>query len=101
MKLKNKKTVIRAVALTLAMVILACICVLFTGCVPADTSVSETSPVREVKSEYAILRLPDDTIIQGNVGRKYTSSVGTIEIEINGVEYKTHWANVAILETME
>jgi hypothetical protein len=38
MKLKNKKTVVRAIALTVAMLLLACMCVLFTGCEVSGTA---------------------------------------------------------------
>lgn len=92
-KKTNKKDIMRTIALVLVILLLAGMCALLGGCAPAESS--STSE----KSKYAILRLPDDTIIQGNVDSTYTSSVGTIEIKINGVEYKTHWANVAIMES--
>jgi hypothetical protein len=96
---KNKKDVIRGIAFTLAMLLIAAMCVLLGGCAPAETDGVETVTVCEEKSEFAIVRLPDGTIIQGNVEYHCTYSSGCIKITIDGVEYYTHLANVAIIES--
>ena len=91
--MKNK-TAIRAIAMTAAALILVCILLMFAGCATAENA-SESS----TKAEYAIVRLPDGTLIEGNVDRKYSYSNGCIDITIDGVAYKTHWANVATIES--
>ena len=87
----------RVVAGILAALMILTVCVIATGCAPVDCT-SENSTACDVKSKYAMLRLPDDTIIQGYVDRTYTYSSGSIDITIDGVKYRTHWANVAIFE---
>lgn len=67
----------------------------------AENDIQEASPVLETKSEYAILHLPDGTIVQGNVDRKYTYANGCVSIIIDGVKYYTHFANVAIIESLK
>lgn len=97
--MKTKKTMIRVLSAIVTVLILFCICVMATGCAPVDADMSEGLKVQNTKSEYAIVRFPDDTIIRGNVDHKYMYSNGCIKITIDGVEYYTHIANVAIIES--
>lgn len=97
--MKNKKDIIRVIALVAVIFMLAVIPLMLTGCAPADTDAPEASTVRETKSEYAILRLPDGTIVRGDVDYKYTYQSGCVVINIDGVEYYTHFANVAIIKS--
>lgn len=97
--MKNKKDVIRVVALLTVLLMLMAIPLMMVGCATADTDTPEASTVRETKSEYAILHLPDGTIVRGDVDYKYTYQSGCVRITIDGVEYYTHFANVAIIES--
>ena len=94
--MKNKKDIIRAIAMIALLLILLSVCLMCTACAPAAQDTNGVGTGSNKTSEYAIIRLPDDTIIQGYVDYEYTNTVGCVEIVIDGVKYLTHWANVVV-----
>lgn len=87
----ERSIVIRLIAIILVLFVVGVIGVMCVGCAPAESS-AESSKM----SKYAILRLPDDTIVEGYVDRMYTYTSGRTDITIDGVEYSTHWANIVV-----
>lgn len=95
----KRKDIVRVVALVTVLLMLVVIPLMMVGCAAVDTDTPEASTVRETKSEYVILRLPDGTIIRGDVDYKYMYQTGGVSITIDGVKYYTHIANIAIIES--
>lgn len=74
-------------AILLAIVMVATLC---AGC-----GVEQAS--EESGKEWAMIRLPDGTIITGE-GRIVTKSYSVVTIEINGVRYTTDYSNIVFVK---
>lgn len=91
MKNKSKKIAIRAIALVVAFLLLACILVMFTGC---NKQVFDTT----WSFEKAIIFLPDGEKLEGKV-TSWTDFDGSdmIQVAIDGKMYLTHSSNVVMI----
>lgn len=89
--MKHKKTAIRAIALLVAFLLLACILVMFTGC---NKQVFDTT----WSFEKAIIFLPDGEKLEGKV-TSWTDFDGSdmIQVAIDGKMYLTHSSNVVMI----
>lgn len=92
MKNKSKKIAIRAIALVVAFLLLACILVMFTGC--GNMSLIDTT----WSFERAIIFLPDGEKLEGKVSNwvEYDGS-DMLQVTINGKTYLTHSSNVVMI----
>ena len=91
MKNKSKKTAVRAIALVVAFLMLACILVMLTGC---NKQVFDTT----WSFEKAIIFLPDGEKLEGKV-TSWTDFDGSdmIQVAIGGKMYLTHSSNVVLI----
>ena len=91
-KKTTKKDVIRAIALTLVMLLVAGMCVLLGGC--GNMSVIDTT----WSFEKAIIFLPDGEKLEGKVStwNDYDGS-DMIQVTIAGKTYLTHSSNVVMI----
>lgn len=88
MKRKNKKDVIRAIAMILLVLLLLSVAVLFAGC---------ALEVSAAGTHRAIILLPSGEKIEGVVTDTRRWDYGVVEIAIDGKTYKTHWSNVVLI----
>ena len=86
----DKKDIIRVIALFVVVLMLAVIPLMFVGCAEADPSDGKSTT-------YAILVLPDGEKIEGEVERAYYYTSGMVDVTIEGVKYKVHGNNIAII----
>lgn len=88
---KKVKNFIRSTAVVLAILMLACICVMFTGC---NKQVFDTT----WSFEKAIIFLPDGEKLEGKV-TSWTDFDGSdmIQVAIDGKMYLTHSSNVVMI----
>lgn len=96
---KTTKTAVRAIALVCAALLMSCILLMFTGCAPDESIEPESTPVISEESDYVIIRLPNDTIVEGYADYIYSYTNGSVKITIDGVEYQTHWENVVRIKS--
>ena len=97
--MKTKKTLISVLSIVVIALILACICVMATGCELRETKPESTTATTALKqyAEKYIIFMPDGTKIEGRPTYTYTSSIGVITIVIDGKTYRTHYSNVFMI----
>lgn len=92
--MKNKKDIIRIIAMVLCALLLFGILVMFTGCSEADME----SPSSHTTKQIIIYRPDGEKIIEGEIESLTTYSSGKVIVRVNGVKYITHLANVLFIE---
>lgn len=90
--MKNKKTVIRAIAMVVVILLLVCMAILCTGC--GNKRLFDTT----WSFEKAIIFLPDGEKLEGKV-TSWTDFDGSdmIQVAIDGKMYLTHSSNVVMI----
>lgn len=93
--MKNKKDIIRVIALVTVLLMLLIIPLMMVGCGPAGDTIPNNDTKETVKR--AIVYLPDGEIIEGEYTHRYTYSCGAVEVTIDGKSYTTHFSNVVVI----
>ena len=103
--MKNKKTVIRAIAMVVALLLLACVCVLFTGCEQREADMVsynlslEADNFNDVRQITVINCLQGDTLFQmtGKMSIEMDGADNQLEIivETEPGEYKKHFIGLS------
>ena len=92
--MKNKKDIIRVIALVMIALILAGIMTMFTGCTPTNYQAVDTT----WSFERAVIFLPDGEKIEGAVTRwKDFQESDMLQVTIDGKTYLTHSSNVILI----
>lgn len=97
MKNKTRNFIKRATALIIVLALFAFIALMFFGCAETTDVRASSADSSETAGTYAIIKLPNGEIVEGEVTR-YTTGYASVQIVIDGVKYITQQSNVVIIK---
>lgn len=90
---KMKKSVRGFCFLVIICLLIVMVSITLTGC--------SRNPQKQTGGyNYAIVKLPDDTIISGRLDQYWGYSGGIVAVSIGGSLYRTHYSNVVLMRTL-